>query len=98
MAGSTRRRTRQRGSIDELPSGALRVRVYGGMDPIAKRRMYLTEVVPPGPKAGDQAEKVRTRLLHQVDQRRNPRTTATVGQLLDRWLQVLDVDPSTTRT
>ena len=44
---------------------ALRVRVYSGMDPIAKRRMYLTEVVPPGPQAGDQAEKVGTRLLHQ---------------------------------
>jgi hypothetical protein len=26
------------------------------------------------------------------------RTRATVGQLLDRWLQVLDVDPSTRRT
>src|SRR5918998_728432 len=95
MTGSARRRTRQRGSIDELPSGALRVRVYSGMDPISKRRMYLTEVVPAGSKAGDQAEKVRTRLLHQVDQKRNPRTRATVGQLLDRWLQVLDVDPST---
>jgi hypothetical protein len=65
------------------------------MDPISKRRMYLTEVIPAGPKAGDQAEKVRTRLLHQVDQKRNPRTRATVAQLLDRWLQVLDVDPST---
>src|SRR5215210_3198015 len=95
MAESGRRRTRQRGSIDKLPSGALRVRVYSGMDPISKRRMYLTEVVPAGPKAGEQAEKVRTRLLHQVDQKRNPRTRATVGQLLDRWLQVLDVDPLT---
>jgi integrase len=28
---------------------------------------------------------------------RTPRTRATVGQLLDRWLQVLDVDPSTRR-
>jgi hypothetical protein len=43
--------------IDALPPGALRVRVYRGMDPIAKRQMYLTEVVRPGPKAGDQAEK-----------------------------------------
>jgi integrase len=97
VAGSTRRRTRRRGSIDELPSGALRVRVYSGMDPISKRRMYLTDVVPPGPKAGDEAEKVRTRLLHQVDQKRNPRTRASVDQLLDRWLQVLDVDPLTRR-
>jgi integrase len=77
--------------------GRLRVRVYSGMDPISRRRMYLTEVVPPGSKAGDQAKKVLSRLLHQVDQKRNPRTRATVGQLLDRWLQVLDVDPSTQR-
>jgi hypothetical protein len=55
VVGSAKRRTRQRGGIDELPSGALRVRVYGGMDLISKRRMYLTEVVPLGPKAGDEA-------------------------------------------
>jgi hypothetical protein len=30
------------------------------MDPISKRRMYLSEVVPPGPRAGDRAERVRT--------------------------------------
>jgi hypothetical protein len=45
----------------------------------------------------DQAERVRTRLLSQVDERRNPRTRATVGQPLDRWLQVLDVDLFTRR-
>ena len=98
MSGSTRRRVRQRGSIDELPSGALRVRVYAGMDPISKRRIYLTEIVTAGPRAGQEAERARTRLLNQVDERRSPRTRATVGQLLDRWLDVLDVDPSTRRT
>ena len=71
-AGSTKRRTRQRGGIDELPSGALRVRVYAGMDPISKRRMYLSEVVPPGPRASDPAERVRTRLLSQVEEQRSP--------------------------
>ncbi len=95
--GATRRRKRQRGAIDELPSGALRVRVHVGRDPISKQRLDLIEVVPPGPHAGAQAEKVRTRLLSQVDEQRNPRTRATVGQLLDRWLEVLDVDPSTKR-
>ena len=67
------------------------------MDPIAKRRMYLSEVVPAGPHPGDQADRVRTRLQSQVDERRHPRPRATVGQLLDRWLEVLDVDPSTRR-
>lgn len=68
-----------------------------GVDPISKRRLYLTEVVPPGPKAGQQAERIRTRMLSSVDERRSPRTRATLGQLLDRWLEVLDVDPSTRR-
>jgi hypothetical protein len=37
-------RRRQRGSIDELPRGALRVRVYAGTDPISRRRHDLVAV------------------------------------------------------
>ena len=88
-------RKRQRGTIDALPSGALRVRVYAGIDPLTKRRYDLVEIIPTGPGAPLEAEKARTRLLNQVDERRNPRTRATVSQLLDRWLDVLDVEPST---
>jgi hypothetical protein len=40
---------RVRGGIDELPSGALRVRVYAGLDPVSKRRHYLTEIIAAGP-------------------------------------------------
>ena len=98
MADSDRRQARSRGTIDELPSGALRVRVSAGVDPISKRRLYLTELVAAGPKARRTAERIRTRLLSQVDERRSPRTRATVDQLLDKWLKVLDVDPSTRRT
>lgn len=86
---------RQRGEIETLPSGSLRVKVYAGIDPVTKRRHYLHETVPAGPSAAREAEKVRTRLLAQVDERRNPRTRATVAQLLDRWLDVLDVEAST---
>ena len=91
------RRRRSRGAIDVLPSGALRVRVYAGIDPISKRRIDLTELVPPGPRAETEAERVRTKLLNQVDEKRNPKTKATVNQLLDRWLKVLDVETSTRR-
>jgi len=97
MARATGRRRRQRGSIDELPSGGFRVRVYAGVDPVSRRRMTLTETVPPAPGAAAAAEKVRARLLNQVDEKRNPRTRATVGQLIDKWLAVIDVDPSTRR-
>jgi integrase len=95
MGQPTSVRQRKRGSIDPLPSGALRVRVYAGADPLSGKAHYLTEVVPPGPKAAAQAEKVRTRLLAQVDDKRNPRTSATVNQLLDRYLEVLDVERTT---
>ena len=98
MATSSKRRSRKRGAIEELPSGALRVRVYAGMDAVSKKRIYLSEIVPAGPKASWEAERVRSRLQNQVDERRNPRTRANLGQLLDKWLDVLDVDPSTRRT
>jgi integrase len=88
-------RDRPRGGIEVLPSGSLRVKVYAGYDPLTGRRLYLTEIVRGGPKAASEAEKVRTRLQNQVDERRNPTTRATVGQLLDRYLEVVDVDPNT---
>jgi hypothetical protein len=43
------------GQHDELPSGALRVRVYAGTDSITKRRHDLVEVIPAGPKAWELA-------------------------------------------
>ena len=73
VAGADRR---SRGRIEALPSGALRVVVYAGIDPISKKRHYLKETIPAGPRAAAAAEKVRTRLLKQIDDRRAPRTSA----------------------
>jgi integrase len=95
MASTIAARQRRRGRVETLPSGALRVTVYAGVDPLSNRRMYLRETVPAGPRAAGEAEKVRTRLLNQVDEKRNPRTTATVNQLIDRWLEVIDIEAST---
>lgn len=91
------RRLRQRGEVEELPSGALRVKVYAGEDPLTGRRHFLRETIPASPTAAREAEQARARLLNQVDEGRNPRTKATVNQLMDRYLDVLDVDV-TTRT
>lgn len=95
MTRSARPQKRTRGEIVRLPSGSLRVKVYAGIDPISNRRHYLTEVVADGPKADKKAEKVRTKLLNQVDEQRQVRTSATVGQLLDRYFELLDVDEKT---
>lgn len=89
------RSARRRGSIDELPSGALRVRVYAGVDPVTKRRHDLIEIVPPGPHADRKARALRDRLVAQVSESRNPRTSATVDQLLDKYLDQLDGAPNT---
>ena len=97
VATARKPRRRARGAVEELPSGALRVKVYAGSDPVTGRRHYLTETIPAGRDAAGAAEVARTRLLNQVDERRSPRTKATVNQLLDRWLEVLDVEVSTRR-
>jgi integrase len=90
-----RKPTRQRGEIEARASGSLRVRVYAGVDALTGRRHYLTESVPAGPKAYVEAEKVRRRLVNQVDEQRNPRTKATVNQLMDRYLELLNVEETT---
>lgn len=63
MGTANGRAKRQRGEIEELPSGSLRAKVYAGLDPITKKRRYLTETIPPGPTARKEAEKARTRVL-----------------------------------
>jgi hypothetical protein len=69
--------------------------VYAGIDPVSKRRHYLTEVVPAGPRAERQARTVRDRLVREVEERGSPRTAATVNQLLDRYLNKFDGTPRT---
>lgn len=94
-AARNARSGRQRGAIDELPSGALRVRVYAGVDPVTKKRHNLIEVVQPGPKAWAKAEDARDRPVREVAERRNPRTSATIDQLLTRYLDQFDGSPNT---
>jgi integrase len=84
-----------RGNIQALPSGSLRVKVYAGIDPVSGKELYIREIVPAGPTAAKDAEKIRTRLLAEVDQQRNSRTRATVNQLLDRYFELLRLEPTT---
>jgi hypothetical protein len=51
--------------------------------------------LPAGPKAWREAEKIRDRFLHEVAEKRNPRTSATVDQLLTRYLDQFDGAPNT---
>jgi len=79
------------GHIERLPSGSLRVRVYGGKDPVTgKERRYKRTV-----KTEAQAAAELARLLRDVEAERAPDDSATVGLLLDRYLDVADLEVST---
>jgi hypothetical protein len=63
--------------------------VYAGVDPLTGKNHYLGETV----ETRRDAQRSRTRLLSQVDENRNPRTRATLNQLLDRYLEVVELEP-----
>ncbi|HTK66548.1 MAG TPA: tyrosine-type recombinase/integrase [Pseudonocardia sp.] len=88
-------RSRAKGHIEELPSGGLRVSVYAGIDPVTGKRHYLREVIAPGSKAMRTAEQTRDRFLREVADKRNPRTSATIDQLLTRYMEQFDGSPNT---
>ncbi|GAA1284492.1 hypothetical protein GCM10009609_57010 [Pseudonocardia aurantiaca] len=83
-SGSTRRR-RPRGEIEALPSGSLRVRVYAGIDPISGKRHYLSEVIPAGKDAAKLAEKARTRMQAEVDERDRPADPPRASVVCSKW-------------
>ncbi|MBT1095092.1 tyrosine-type recombinase/integrase [Streptomyces sp. Tu102] len=84
---NTKSKRRQRGRI--RPNGAgFQVRVYAGRDPLTKKDIYLHEQA----ETEVEAEKVRTKLLDQVDENRHPKTQVTMSFLLDRWLGVAGLD------
>ncbi|MFC4943333.1 tyrosine-type recombinase/integrase [Pseudonocardia sp. GCM10023141] len=98
MAPSKPRARRARGNVYWLPSGSARVTVYGGIDQLTGKRVQLRETVAARATRREtekEAEKVQTRLLNRVDERRSPRTEATVNELLDRWLEVIEIERKT---
>ena len=79
-----------RGHIRQHGAG-YEVAVSAGQDPITKRYRYLYEQVA----TIEEAEAVRDRLIAEVTAGREPRTKATFGELLDRMLEVADLDFTT---
>ena len=80
---------RQRGSAWEL-------RVYLGADPVNGKQRYATKTVRAGKR---EAQRSLNELIVEAERGLATRTTATVGELLDRWLELAreDFSPKTTR-
>ena len=79
------------GYIQQLPSGAFRVSVYAGTDPLTGRQIRLRRTC----KTERAAQIELGRLLEQAAAGRQPETDATVAQLMDRYAEVADWDLST---
>jgi integrase len=79
------------GYIQQLPSGAFRVSVYDGTDPLTGRQIRLRKTC----KTERTAQIELGKLLEQAAAGRQPETDATAAQLMDRYLEVADWDLST---
>ncbi|MGH3489289.1 MAG: tyrosine-type recombinase/integrase [Actinopolymorphaceae bacterium] len=90
MAGKAVTRRRDRGYVRRR-GNSYQVLVYSGVDPLTGKDSYLTEST----RDEKQVEKIRTRLLAQVDQQRQASTKATLAYVLDSWLRVHEADPTT---
>jgi integrase len=80
-----------KGHIQQLPSGSFRVKVYAGTDPVTGKERLLRQTCP------DEASAYVAlgRLLAEADGGRFPDRHATVGQALDKYLEVADLEVST---
>jgi integrase len=80
---------RQRGSAWEL-------RVYQGGDPVSGKQRDAPRRFAPGKR---EAQRVLNEMKVEAERGLAARTTATVGELLDRWLELAraDFSPKTTR-
>jgi integrase len=93
-------RQRERGHVRRR-GNSLQVLVYAGVDPLTGRDRYLTETVriEPGKdgerRARQQAAKIRTRLLADVDGARAARTSTTLERAVTAWLGIVELETST---
>jgi hypothetical protein len=81
---------RERGSIVQR-GNAWRVRVSVGTDPVTGKRLWLCGTCG----SPQEAEKLRTKFLGQVDSRKASRTRASLSALLDEWLPGTELGPNT---
>jgi integrase len=83
-----------KGHIERLPSGSFRVRVYAGTDPVTRREIRLKQTV----KDETAAAAALGELLKKAQAQRFPDQSATLGTLLDRYLDTADHALNTSET
>src|SRR5262245_53099248 len=87
------RRAKRRGHIEERPNGKYRAIAYAGTDPLTGKPRYLKKTTD----TVKEAEIELTRLLNQIDEKRHPRSSVTVSEVVDMWMDVADLAVKTRR-
>jgi hypothetical protein len=82
------------GHIERLPSGSYRVHVYAGTDPLTGLQLRHRQTA----KTEEQALILLGQLLEQAAIGRRPESGATVADLLEQYMAVAELDPSTRDT
>jgi integrase len=92
-----RARRSSAGSIRPLPGGRWEVRVGAGKDPESGKYRQPSRTIKGTRK---EAEALKRKLLDEVDAGRHRYAHATVGHLLDKWLELAErkLSPTTART
>src|SRR5215471_16654033 len=82
------------GYVQQLPSGAFRVSVYAGTDPLTGRQVRLRRTC----RTERAAEIELGKLLEQAADGRRPDSRVTVADALARYMTVAELEPSTRET
>jgi integrase len=85
------RKRRQRGYIEQLPSGNYRAVAYAGVDLLTRRPRYQRKTV----KTYDDAKKALVRLQNEIDEDKAPKSNITVRQAIEQWLEVAKLEDTT---
>ncbi|HEX6339923.1 tyrosine-type recombinase/integrase [Umezawaea sp.] len=99
-ASTTRRNQHHRpsqaqGSVEQLPSGSWRIRVYAGVDPSTGRSRYASETIPDSPTALIEIEEARQRLLTAGRGSHQGHGDSTVAGLVNRHIALLSLTETT---
>jgi integrase len=85
------RKRRPRGHVEARPNGTFRAIVYAGVDPLTGKERYLKRST----KTRAEADVALTRLQAQVDDQQQPRSNITVGHVVEKWLDVAELEATT---
>jgi hypothetical protein len=78
------------GNIEQLASGSLRV--YAGVDVLTGRDLYLKQTIKAGPDAMVLAQRNLQEFNRLVQEGRQPKTNASLRLLVERHLEVADIE------